>query len=74
MARSSISSKIKDLVAKRNEIKIKIHSKEMEIFKLENKYLELAQGQSLLRTLEFYIHSKPEKKKKVDAFIDSPEF
>lgn len=55
--------KIENLITERNSLKKRISEIENQIFKIENEYLELTQGHSLFRNLEFYIHTKPEKKK-----------
>lgn len=55
--------KAEKLVRERVEIKNSISDVENRLFKMENEYLELTQGVSLFRSLEFYIHTKPEKKK-----------
>lgn len=54
---------IEELLESRVELKKSISELENKIFKIENEYLELTQGCNLLRNLEFYIHTKPEKKK-----------
>lgn len=62
MGRNKIKE-VEELLTNRIEIKNKISEYENKIFKIENEYLELTQGSNLLRNLEFYIHTKPEKKK-----------
>ena len=54
---------IEEILRSRIEFKNKVAEIENKIFKCENEYLEMTQGCSLLRNLEFYIHTKPEKKK-----------
>lgn len=55
--------RIEELVRIRGELKKTVNDLDNKIYKLENEYLELTQGANLLKNLEFYIHTKPEKKK-----------
>lgn len=63
MPNSGKVKKAEKLVKERVEIKSSIAEIENKLFKIENHYLELTQGASLFRSLDFYIHAKPEKKK-----------
>lgn len=65
MSSSGRVKKAERLVKERVEIKNAISEIESKLFKIEDEYLELTQGVSLFRNLEFYIHTKPEKKKAV---------
>lgn len=55
--------KIEEMIKERNSIKNNANRIENKIFKTESEYLELTQGFSLFKNLEFYIHAKPDKKK-----------
>lgn len=57
------TKEIEEMLRGRIELKKTISEYENKIFKIENAYLDLTQGCNLLRNLEFYIHTKPEKKK-----------
>lgn len=63
MSTSNKMKKAESLIQARNQLKSRISEMENKVFKVENEYLELTQGSSLFRNLEFYIHTKPEKKK-----------
>lgn len=55
--------KIEEMIKESNQLKSEIARVENRLFKTESEYLELTQGCSLMRNLEFYIHAKPEKKR-----------
>lgn len=57
------STKIQKMIEERNELNASISEIENRIFKVESEYLDFSLGNSLFRNLEFYIHTKPEKKK-----------
>jgi len=63
MSTSNKMKKAESLIQARNQLKSRMSEIENKVFKIENEYLELTQGSSLFRNLEFYIHTKPEKKK-----------
>lgn len=60
---SSKWKKAEKLLKERAKINCEINSIENKLYKIENEYLELTQGNNLFRNLEFYIHVRPEKKK-----------
>ncbi|KAM0679713.1 chromatin modification- protein eaf6 [Glugoides intestinalis] len=60
---SKRSKEIENMISERNALKTDISEIETRIFKIENEYLELTQGCSLFRNLEFYINTKPDKKR-----------
>lgn len=57
--------KAENLIRERIQLQSAIYEIENKLFKIENEYLELTQGSSLFKNLEFYIHTKPEKKKTI---------
>lgn len=63
MSSSGKVKKAEKLAKEAVEIKNSISEIESKLFKIESEYLELTQGLSLFRNLEFYIHTKPEKKR-----------
>lgn len=60
---SKRTKKIESMISERNALKTSISEIENKVFRIESEYLELTQGCSLFRNLEFYINSKPEKKR-----------
>lgn len=60
---SQKTAKVEEMIAERNDLSASLSEVENQIFKIESQYLDFSQGNSLFRNLEFYIHTKPEKKK-----------
>lgn len=50
-------------LAKRKEIRRDIAALDKEIFKYETLYLEMTQGSSLLKNVEYYVSNRTDKKK-----------
>lgn len=65
MKKSQILKNIQNILKERMEINSEIGTIEKQLFKIENEYLTMTQGNNLFRNLEFYIHTKPEKKKTI---------
>ena len=63
MSSSSRWKKAEALLREKLDLETEISKIENKLFQIENEYLELTQGNNLLRNLEFYIHARPDKKK-----------
>lgn len=61
--KSSSWKKAESILKERIAVLNEVSALENKLYKIENEYLELTQGGSLFRNLEFYIHARPEKKK-----------
>ena len=55
--------RFKALLARRSRLRRRVQAVEMDLFKHETAYLEMAQGSPLTRTVEYYVSNRAEKKK-----------
>lgn len=60
---SQKGKKIEEMIKEKNMLRNEVSRIENTLFKLESDYLDVTQGCSLVRNLDFYIHVKPEKKR-----------